>query len=147
MDPFSITMGALGISETGLAAIKTLREATHGVMHASQEFREIRMVLGQTETSLNHLRGLEIGDRETSEACKAALKESGMVEAVNNCGKACEAFNERLQQWTRHSTKDEMSKRDQLSIGFWNKDSIAVFKTNVETCQQLVEFAVSTAQL
>ena len=147
MDPFSITVGAIGISETGLAAIKTLRTTIKDVKNAPEDVREIRTVLGQTETSLNALRKLEIADRETSEACKAALKETGMVEAVNNCGAASEAFNQRLQQWTRHSTEDELSKRDRLSVGFWNKDTIAGFKTKVETCQGLVHFAVSTTQL
>lgn len=146
MDPFSITAGTLGISETSLAAIKTLRETIYGFQNAPDDVHTIRTVLEELEKSLDTLRNLGIADQETSEECKAALTQTHMVEAVNNCGAACEAFKERLKQWTSHSTEDKLSKRDSVKV-VWNKSAIADFKTKVQTWQGVVHLAVSTTEV
>jgi hypothetical protein len=66
---------------------------------------------------------------------------------VNDCGKACAAFDKKLQKWTRHSPEGKLSFRDKVAVGVWNKEKVLTFKTRVETCQLNVQFAVSSVQL
>jgi hypothetical protein len=86
-------------------------------------------------------------DAETNATFKQVLLKTGMANAVNDCGKACEAFNKRLQKWTRHSHGDKLSLRDKMSVGIWNKERVRTFRTRVETCQRTVHFAISSTQL
>jgi hypothetical protein len=86
-------------------------------------------------------------DAEMSATFKQALAKTGMANALNDCGKACEVFNKRLQKWTRHSREDKLSLRDKMSVGIWNKERVRTFRTRVETCQRTVHFAISSTQL
>lgn len=70
-----------------------------------------------------------------------------MAEAVNDCGKACAAFDRKLQKWTKHSPDGKLTLRDKMTVGIWNKEKLLTFKTRVETCQFSVQFAVSSVQL
>lgn len=66
---------------------------------------------------------------------------------MNRCGEACEDFGKSLKKWTKHSTNERVSFRDRVSVGLWNREKIATFRTQVQSCQAIVHFAVTSTQL
>lgn len=148
MDPFSISIAAVGISGTAITGISALRKAIDSVKDADEDINEIRVYLDSIRRPLDALQTLVTDtNEETSVASKKALAKTGMADAVNDCGKACEVFNKRLQKWTKHSREEKLSFRDKMSMGVLNKERVRTFKTRVETCQRTVHFAISSTQL
>jgi len=126
MDPFSITVGALGITEFAVSSIVQLHDFINDLAQAEDVLQDVALNL---------------------EAAKVDLKKTGVVEAVNNCGQACANFSKNLKKWTKHSGSAKLSLRDRLSVGVWNKEKIRTFKTQVQSCQAIVQLAVTSTQL
>jgi hypothetical protein len=148
MDPFSISIAAVGISGTAITSVSALRKTIAAVKDAHEDINDIRAQLDKIRSPLDALQALVTDtDAEMSATFKQALLKTGMANAVNDCGKACEAFDKRLQKWTRHSREDKLSLRDKMLVGIWNKERVRTFRTRVETCQRTVHFAISSTQL
>lgn len=120
MDPFSITVGALGITSFALSSIAQLHTLITSVAEAQAVVGDIAANLTNIQRTLSALGELSIADNATSEEVKNVLKKTGMVAAVNECGKACDSFGKSLRKWTKHSTTDHVSLRDRISVGVWN---------------------------
>jgi hypothetical protein len=99
------------------------------------------------QRSLSALNDLQISDDITYTEVKETLEKTGVAEAVNECGYACADFSEKLEQWTKHSSSTKLSLRDQLAVGFWNKEKLQTFRTQVHSCQAIVHFAIDSANL
>jgi hypothetical protein len=148
MDPFGVSIAAVGISGTAITSISTLRKTIAAIKDAHEDVLDIRAQLDKIRSPLDALQALVADtDAETNATFKQVLLKTGMANAVNDCGKACEAFNKRLQKWTRHSHGDKLSLRDKMSVGIWNKERVRTFRTRVETCQRTVHFTISSTQL
>jgi Fungal N-terminal domain of STAND proteins len=147
MDPFTITVGALGITEFAISSIVQLHDFINDVAQAEEVLQDVVLNLEGIQRPLSTLEALSISDGQTSHAAKEDLKKTGVVEAVNNCGQACHNFSENLRKWTKHSGSAKLSLRDRLSVGVWNKEKIRTFKTQVQSCQAIVQLAVTSTQL
>ena len=147
MDPFSITVGALGITEFAISSIVRLRDFINGLAEAKEVVQDIASNLEGIERPLAALKKLSISDGATSTAAEEDLKKAGVAEAVNNCGDACDEFTKNLQKWTKHSSTMKLSLRDRFSVGIWNKEKIRTFRTQVQSCEATVQFAVTSTQL
>ena len=147
MDPLSITAATIGISSAAMTSIASVRNTINNIQDAEEVVGDIRTQLGSIQRPLDSLKELRIHDTGTLTVSKETLARSGVAEAVNDCGKACAAFDKKLQKWTRHSTDGKFSLRDKRSVGLWNKEQFLTFKAQVETCQSSVHFAVSSVQL
>lgn len=146
MDPLSITMAAIGITEAAVGGVSALRSTINDLRDAPDEVNNVRTRLHEVQSSLEALRSIKITDQATRTTYTEVFRTTGMVKAVNDCGNACEAFNKRLQKWTKRSTEDEMSFRDRVTIAR-NKEKICTLQTRIESCQKTVHFAVSSTQL
>lgn len=102
--------------------------------------------LDNIQRPLAALEGLDVADEEAFPAAIGDLKNTGIAEAVNSCGSACETFSKNLQKWTKHSAA-KSSFRDRFLVGVWNKEKFATFRTRVQSCQATVQLAVASAQL
>ncbi|THC90893.1 hypothetical protein EYZ11_009648 [Aspergillus tanneri] len=147
MDPFSITVGALGITDFAISSIGHLRDFINSLDEAKDVIQDITSSLEAIQRPLSVLTELTITDSTTYVAAKEDLKKAGLAESVNKCGQACAEFTKKLEQWTKHSSATKTSLRDRLSIGFWNKEKIRTLRTQVQSCQAIVQFAVDSAQL
>jgi N-methylhydantoinase B/oxoprolinase/acetone carboxylase alpha subunit len=147
MDPLSITAATIGISGATIASIASVRNTVNNIQDADEVVGDIRTQLESIQRPLDSLKELRITDTGTLTASKEALARSGVAEAVNDCGKACAAFDKKLQKWTKHSPEGKLSFRDKMTVGVWNKEKVITFKTRVETCQLSMQFAVSSVQL
>ncbi|KAJ5237918.1 Cytochrome P450 [Penicillium chrysogenum] len=147
MDPFSITAGALGITEFTLSSIGYLHGLIKGLDEAEDVIQDVTSDLEAIQLPLAALENLQISDSTTYVAAKEDLKKTGVTEAVNKCGQACADFSKMLKQWTRHSSTMKLSLRDRLSVGLWNKERVRTFRTQVRSCRAIVQFAIESAQL
>jgi hypothetical protein len=147
MDPFSITVGAVGITEFTISRIGQLCEFIDGLVEAKEVMRDIASNLEGIQRPLAALGELSISDEATSTAAKEDLKKIGVAEAVNKCGDACDEFTKNLKKWTNHSTTTRLALRDRFSVGIWNKEKIRTFRTQVQSCEATVQFAVASTQL
>ncbi|KAJ5298307.1 uncharacterized protein N7443_006427 [Penicillium atrosanguineum] len=147
MDPFSITVGALGITEFALSSISHLRDLVDGLKEANDVIQDVIFNLNAIQLSLSALKNLQFSDNTTYTEAKEDLKKTGVAEAVNNCGQACAEFSKKLEQWTKHSSSTKLSLRDRLTVGLWNKEKVQTFRTQVHSCQSIVHFAIDSASL
>jgi hypothetical protein len=147
MDPLSITAAIIGISSASITSIVSVRKTINNIKDAEDVVGNIRTQLEGIQRPLDSLEELRISDTGSLTASKNALARSGVAEAVNDCGKACAAFDKNLQKWTKHSPEGKLSFRDKVTVGVWNKEEVLTFKTRAETCQLSVQFAVSSVQL
>ncbi len=147
MDPFSITVGSLGITQFAITNIAQLHDFINGLAEAKEVVQDIASNLEAVQRPLNALQELKISDRDTYVVAKEDLKKAGVAEAVNQCGQACADFTKKIEQWTKHSNSSKLSLRDRLSVGIWNKEKIRTFKTRIQACQDTVHFAVASTQL
>jgi hypothetical protein len=147
MDPFSITVGALGITGFAVSSIDHLRDLIGSLADAKEVVQDIASTLEAIQRPLTTLEQLTISDYATYAEAKSDLENTGVAGAVNRCGQACADFTRRLQQWTKHSNNSKISLRDRLSVGVWNREKIRTFRTHVQSCQAIVQFAIESTQL
>ena len=147
MDPFSITVGALGITGFALSSIDHLRDLIGSLADAKEVVQDIASTLEAIQRPLTSLEQLTIADHATHAEAKSDLENTGVAEAVNRCGQACADFTRRLQQWTKHSNNSKLSLRDRFVVGVWNREKIRTFRTQVQSCQAIVQFAIESTQL
>jgi hypothetical protein len=147
MDPFTITVGALGITEFAISSIDKLRDFVSSLAEAKEVVQDIASNLEAVQRPLAALEELKISDSATYAAAKDDLEKTGVAEAVNKCGQACADFTKKLEQWTKHSSSTKLSLRDRLSVGVWNKEKIGTFRMQVQSCQAIVQFAIESTQL
>ena len=147
MDPFSITVGAIGITDIALRSILELRNLIDNLSEAQDVVADVNSSLVNIETPLAALQELKISDEATSVALKEDLKKAGVAEAVNSCGDACKKFNENLTKWTKHSSTTKLSLKDRFALGVWNKEKIRTFQTHLQYCEATVHFAAASASL
>jgi hypothetical protein len=126
MDPFSISIAAVGISGTAITSISALRKTIATVKDAHEDINDIRAQLDKIRSPLDVLQALVTNtDAEMSATFKQALLKTGIANTVNDCGKACEAFDKRLQKWTRHSREDKLSLRKRCRSGSGTRSEYA----------------------
>lgn len=147
MDPFTITVGALGITEFAMSSIEKLHKFINSLAEAKEVVQDIAANLEAVQRPLAALAELKISNNATYNEAKKDLEKTGVAEAVNGCGQACAEFTKKLEQWTKHSSSTKLSIRDRLSVGVWNKEKIHTFRTRVQSCQAVVQFAVTSTQL
>jgi len=147
MDPFSITVGAIGIADVALSSILRLRDLINGLAEAKQVLQDISSDLDGIHHPLQALQALSVPNADISNEALLDLKKVGLADVVNRCGKACGDFSVSLGKWTRHSGLAKLSLRDRLSVGLWNREKIQSLRTQVRSCQRNVQMAVESAQL
>lgn len=98
MDPFSITAGAIGITDVAMSGIWELRNLVDSLSEAQDVISDVSSSLTNIKRPLDMLEQLSISDGATSIAVKEDLKKAGVAEAVNSCGDVCKRFNNDLKK-------------------------------------------------
>ena len=147
MDPLSITAAVLGISHPAISSIVKLRNLIHDTAEAKELVQDICASLEGIQRPLALLAELSGTDSGIEVVVKRDLEHAGVPDAVQRCGEACEKFSKSLEKWTRHSSETRMSFRDRFTVGIRNKERIQTLRTQVQSCQNIVQFAVQTTQL
>lgn len=147
MDPLSITAGTIGITGLATASFVRLHNLINNISEARDVVTDVASSLANIQRPLDALEQLSILDEATSIAAKEDLRKTGVAEAVNKCGDACDEFSKNLTKWTRHSSTTKLSLRDRLSVGVWNREKVRTLRTQLQACEATVHFAVTSTQL
>lgn len=150
MDPLNINLTAAGISGNAMNRISSLRKSIDGMGGSQEDVKDIRAQLEGIQAPLNAPQVVPIANNETLAVYKNIIGKTGISNSVNDCGRACEDFEGKLQSWKKTSTGwrgKKISLSDEIGNGTWNRENVRTFKTRLETCQQTVFFAVTGSQL
>lgn len=147
MDPFSITAGAMGIAGVATTSITQLHSLVSGLTGVEDLVQGIVSHLEGVQRSIAVLEQVKISDEATSVAAKQDLEKAGVAEAVNKCGSACDEFEKSIKRWTKHSSLEKVSLRDRFQVGIWNREKIATFRVQLQSCEAILMLAVNSTQL
>jgi hypothetical protein len=147
MDPFSITAGSIGITGFATASFGQLHTIISGFAEAHEEVRDIKSSLENIQHPLSALTQIPATQQAITCAARDDLKRAGLAEAVNSCGDACAKFSKDLERWTKHSAANRMSFRDRFLVGVWHKEKIRTLRTQLQSCSETLQLAVSSTQL
>ena len=146
MDPLSLTVAALGITDFAISRFNELRGVIDDIKEAKEELNDVQSSLENITSTLDALGELGINSTDNT-AVLEDLKKTRVSDAVNSCSEACEAFSKNIKKWRRKSGSERMSFRERFLIGVWKKETIRTLRTRVQGCQATVQFAVASCQL
>lgn len=147
MDPFSLTIGALGITDFALSGIKTLYRLINNLTETGNEVRAIRSSLERLSRPLHTLQTLSISDPVIPADIVKHLEDAGVAAAVNECGDACDKLRKGLEEWIQSPILGKLTPRDRIVIGIRKKKDFDTLKAKLQHCEVVVCLAVQTAQL
>lgn len=67
--------------------------------------------------------------------------------AVENCDRACKAFQLQVDRWMKHSKEDKIFWISRWKIGLFGPDKIKTFKGQLSDCKSTLNVALTTATL
>jgi len=144
-DPFSITVGAIGLTATALTSVKALHDIIGEIRDAPETIIRVRDDLESLQAVLESLKK-ELEKGGLPETLESMLKDVRVGAAVERCARACTDFDTTLQKWMRHSTETKTSWRDVIRAYFGDA-KIKAFKGQLSACRDTVNMALSTAML
>jgi hypothetical protein len=147
MDPFTITTGAIGITGFAITSMGQLHNLINNISEAQNVVSDVSSCLANIQRPLDALKQISISDEAISTAAKDDLQKAGVAEAMNSCGMACDEFSKNLTKWTKNSSSTKISLRDRLSVSVWNREKIRTLRTQLQSCEATVNFAVTNTQL
>lgn len=138
MDPLSVTASVVGITTAALQSVQSLATAIDNikgapdtVQNTSADLQAVQIVLRELDTALRN---------DPSQLISSNAIES----AIKNCNGACESFQSKLQQWTKHSTEEKTVWRDRLNIALFQQSRIKAFTGQLNGCKSTLSIALST---
>lgn len=138
MEPLSVTASVVGITTAALqsvqslaTAIENIKGAPETVQSTSADLQAVQLVLRDLDTALR--------DNPSQ-----LISSSAVDSAVKNCNGACESFQSKLQQWTKHSTEEKTVWRDRLNIALFQQSRIKAFTDQLNGCKSTLSIALST---
>ncbi|EED22759.1 hypothetical protein TSTA_062460 [Talaromyces stipitatus ATCC 10500] len=107
MDPFSITVGTLGITGFALSSIDHLRDLISSLADAKEVAQDIASNLEAIQRPLTALEQLTISDYAVYAEAKSDLENTRVAEAVNRCGQAQHKDALKRQEELQEEPEDE----------------------------------------
>lgn len=147
MDPFSLAVGVLGITDISIFSFKQVCSTIDGLGKSREDVQHIRASLGNLLKTLDALRAFDYSDSSLPSSLKQDLEKTGVVAAVKSCSEACEVFGKNLQKWTKRSGPTKFSKRDRFLLAVWKKNKIIALRVQIADCRSRVNFALQVSQL
>jgi hypothetical protein len=142
-DPFSITVGVIGIITPALHATRLLLEDLRKITEAPATVRALGQDVSFVEGTLESLAAV-------SQPQWTALGETVAAQsknAITACTTSCTEFRKDLQRWTRHSTDGGMAWRDRVSLGLFRENQIKAMSGQLEKYRTTLNIIISTATL
>jgi hypothetical protein len=147
METFSLTAGSIGITAGALAGFAQLHSLIERFAEAHAEVRDTSRGLELLQLPLSALAQLGTQEQAITIAAKEDLNKVGVADAVNHCGDSCAKFAKDLERWTKNSSAGKLSFKDRFLVGVWKKEKICTLTTQLQSCAETLQLAVSSTQL
>jgi hypothetical protein len=141
MDPLSITASVVGITTAALQSAQFLAKTIDNVEDAPSLVKDISADLRAVEPVLQSL------DRALHSDSSQIILSDQIWLAVENCDRACKAFQSQIEYWMKHSKEDKIFWVYRWKIGLFGQERIRTFKGQLSDCKGTLNIALSTATM
>jgi len=141
MDPLSITASVIGITTAALQSAQFLVKTIDNVKDAPATIKDISADLRAIESVLQDLNARAQG------GSSQIIRSNQIGPAVENCDRACKAFQLQVEQWMKHSKQDKIFWISRWKIGLFGQERIKTFKGQLSDCKSTLNVALTTATL
>ncbi|KAF2196382.1 hypothetical protein GQ43DRAFT_405229 [Delitschia confertaspora ATCC 74209] len=138
MDPLSITVAVLGITTAALQSVQFLAKMIGSIKGAPDAVKDISADLEAVQPVLQNL------EKALQDSSLQIIFSSQVKRAIENCQRACQAFQSQVEHWMRHSTQEKTFWMDRWKIGLFGQDRIKAFKGQLSDCKGTLSVALST---
>lgn len=136
-----ITASVVGITTAALQSAQFLVKTIDNIKDAPGTVKELTADLRVVESVLHQLIPNVQGDSEQ------IIGSSQIGRAVENCDRACKAFQLQVERWMKHSKDDKLFWMIQWKIGLFGQERINTFKGQLQDCKSTLNIALTTANL
>ncbi|KUJ12748.1 uncharacterized protein LY89DRAFT_687709 [Mollisia scopiformis] len=140
-DPLSITASVVGITTAALQSAQFLVKTIDNIKDAPGTIKDLSVDLRVVECVLQEL------NANVQYASSQIIRSSQIGPAVENCDRACKAFQSQVERWTKHSKEDKIFWISRWKIGLFGPDRIKTFKGQLNDCKSTLNIALTTASL
>jgi len=141
MDPLSIAASVVGITTAALQGVQFLAKTIDNVRDAPSTVKDISSDLRAIEPVLQNLNRALQGDSSQ------IILSDQIKPAVENCDRACMAFQSQIERWMKHSKEDKIFWVYSWKIGLFGQERIKAFKGQLSDCKGTLSIALSTATM
>ncbi|RYN82212.1 hypothetical protein AA0119_g13442 [Alternaria tenuissima] len=141
MDPLSITASITGITTAAFQSVQFLAKTIDNVKDAPNTVRSVSTDLQAVEPVLQNL------EKALQDGTSQIVLSNEIKYAVDNCDRACRAFQSQVEHWMKHSTEDKMFWMDRWKIGLFGLERIKTFRGQLSDCKGTLSMALSTATI
>jgi predicted DNA-binding protein YlxM (UPF0122 family) len=139
MSGLEMAAGAIGITDVALKSIKGLYDVIQAYKEVPDKIKGFKSEIASLQNNLAGLKFLEIADEPTREE----VTKTGVADAINSCGKACDEFKKKLDVWTK---RGDDSFRDKVII-VRNRSSVQKYTAKIWTTARLLDSAIGILTL
>ncbi|PVH69236.1 hypothetical protein DL98DRAFT_474010 [Cadophora sp. DSE1049] len=140
-DPLSITASVVGITTAALQSAQFLVKTIDNIKDAPGTIKDLSADLRVFESVLQEL------NANVQDDSLQIIRSSQIGPAVENCDRACKAFQSRVERWMKHSKEDKIFWISRWKIGLFGPDRIKTFKGQLNDCKSTLNIALTTANL
>lgn len=141
MDPLSVTLSIVNITTAALQSAQFLAKTIDDVREAPSIIKDISADLWAVEPVLQNLK----------KALQGGSPEIVLVDqveyAVENCERACMAFQLQIKCWTRYSIEENTFWIDRWRIGLFGQEKVKAFRGQLSGYKTILSVALSTATM
>jgi len=137
----AVAASAVGIATAALQSIQFLLNTIDNMKDAPNAVKTIKVDLQAVDPVLRQLDTALQGDNS-----QVVLSDE-IKSAVDNCDRACKAFQTLLDHWMKHSTGDKTFWMDRWRVGLFGQERIKTFKGQLNDCKSTLTVALSTASV
>ncbi|MCJ1312307.1 hypothetical protein MMC25_005981 [Agyrium rufum] len=141
MDPLSITASLVGITTAALQSAQFLVKTIDNVKDAPRTIKDISADVRAIESVLQDL------NTKVQNESSQLIRSNQVGPAVENCDRACKAFQLQIERWTKHSNEDAIFWISRWKIGMFGQDRIKTLKGQLNDCKSTLNVALTTATL
>jgi hypothetical protein len=140
-DALSIIASIVGITTAALQSAQFLAKTIDNVKDAPGTVKDISADLRAVEPVLQSL------NKALQDDPSQIMLSDQIKTAVENCDRACKAFQSQVEHWLKHSAEDKIFWIDRWKIGLFGQERIKTFKGQLSDCKGTLNIALSTATM
>ena len=141
MDPVGTIAAVLGITTAALQSAHFLTRTIDNVKDAPGAVRDISADLRAVEPVLQNLK-----DALQDGSSQITLGDQ-IRPAVENCDRACKAFQSQVDRWMKHSKENKIFWMSRWKVGLFGQERIRTFKGQLGDCKGTLTVALSMSTL
>jgi hypothetical protein len=141
MDPLSTTASVVAITTAALQSTQFLVQTINNVKDAPATITNINADLRAIEFVLKDM------NEKVQDSSSQIICSNQIGPAVENCDRACKAFQLQVEQWMKHSKTDKIFWISRWKIGLFGQERIKAFTRQLTVCKSTLNIALTTATL